>query len=352
MTYVYSKQIDPSTYETHGLCENIPLRAHQDTISEDIGAIRAQEDWRRHVDPCLGQVKGSLGPVYSILSVMFPETKPDRMEILAYFHEYIAMHDDVAELGDKAGHNDEARDLCSKLSSAGPSPSLKSKDQGRKYLLSRILREMLSLDPGPASTAIGLWAEWFEQGAGRRNRIRFASLDEYLEYRMLDIGEHLLMGILVFAMGLTIPGHELQLAAKLCRPVWAVLGLTNDIFSYNKEKEFAAQRGEKSFFNSICVVMEQFSISRDEAEQMCRDLIKERVSDFLTAARNTLRRDDVSNDFKILIDAAKFMISGNLVWSMTVPRYNSTVSFSPRQLDWMLNGTPSLIRGGLIRGEV
>lgn len=101
MEYRYSTIVDPSTYETEGLCDDVPLRIHQTQETEDLGAIRAQEDWRKHVAPH-GFVRASLGPEYNFLSVAFPEVLPDRMGVLAYFDEFIFLHDDVVEAVDKA----------------------------------------------------------------------------------------------------------------------------------------------------------------------------------------------------------------------------------------------------------
>jgi hypothetical protein len=103
MEYQYSTIINTShdEKEVDILCGGIPLRVHRDQQIEDLGAIRAQEDWRQHVAP-LGFKRGSLGPEYNFLSVAFPETLPDRMEVLAYFDEFIFLHDDVVETVDKA----------------------------------------------------------------------------------------------------------------------------------------------------------------------------------------------------------------------------------------------------------
>jgi hypothetical protein len=101
MEYRNSTIVDPSTYETEGLCEGILLRVFQNQEVEDFGVIRAQEDWRKHVAP-LGFKRGSLGPQWNFLSVAFPETLPERMEVLAYFDEFIFLHDDVVEAVNKA----------------------------------------------------------------------------------------------------------------------------------------------------------------------------------------------------------------------------------------------------------
>jgi hypothetical protein len=98
MEYQHSSIVDHSTYETAGLCEGVPLRLHKTQQTEDLGAIRAQWDWRTHVSPTLSKrYCGSLGPEYNFLSVAFPETVPERMELLAYFDEFIFLHDDVVE---------------------------------------------------------------------------------------------------------------------------------------------------------------------------------------------------------------------------------------------------------------
>lgn len=57
MEYKHSVVVDPSTYKTEGLCDGIPLRMHAHSDLENIGIIRAQEDWSRlakNVDNCRG----------------------------------------------------------------------------------------------------------------------------------------------------------------------------------------------------------------------------------------------------------------------------------------------------------
>ena len=56
-------------------------------------------------------------------------------------------------------------------------------------MISKVTKKMLATDPGPAAAALALWAEWFDKGAGRLNHSQFDTLDEYLEYRILDVGK-------------------------------------------------------------------------------------------------------------------------------------------------------------------
>ena len=68
LDYKFSDVVDPSTYETHGLCDGIPLRCHHNPEYEEIETLRCQEDWRRWVGP-LGFYKGGLGPRWNSAAV-------------------------------------------------------------------------------------------------------------------------------------------------------------------------------------------------------------------------------------------------------------------------------------------
>ena len=92
MQYKYSSVEDPSTYDTEGLCEGIPVRRHVAADLEEVGTFRAQEDWRQHVGP-MGDYKGGLGPRYSFMTVSVPECLPDRLEVISYANELAFLHD-------------------------------------------------------------------------------------------------------------------------------------------------------------------------------------------------------------------------------------------------------------------
>jgi hypothetical protein len=92
MEYKYSTVVDPSTYETEGLCDGIPLRVHRYPDLEDVGTFRAQEDWSKYVNPVKGY-RGGLGPSYSFMGVSVPECLPDRLEIISYANEFAFLHD-------------------------------------------------------------------------------------------------------------------------------------------------------------------------------------------------------------------------------------------------------------------
>jgi hypothetical protein len=56
-------------------------------------------------------------------------------------------------------------------------------------MVSKVAQKMLSIDSPSAIAALALWTEWFDKGAGRRNHTQFDTLEDYLEYRILDVGK-------------------------------------------------------------------------------------------------------------------------------------------------------------------
>lgn len=92
MEFIYSFEIDPDAYETHGLADGVPLRMHKDTNSEFQGIARAQKDWSNHVSPIEGY-NGGIGDPYSFISVTVPECLPDRLEIISYANEFAFLYD-------------------------------------------------------------------------------------------------------------------------------------------------------------------------------------------------------------------------------------------------------------------
>ena len=89
----YSTIIDSSAYDKYGLCDGIDLRRHVAGDLEEVGAFRAQEDWRRLVGPLEKPFRGGLGPDLSFITGAVPACLPERMEITSYALEFGFIHD-------------------------------------------------------------------------------------------------------------------------------------------------------------------------------------------------------------------------------------------------------------------
>ena len=97
MEHNFSRLVDPSSYDSQGLCEGIPLRVHRQPNLELKGTVRLRTDWIRYVgDPPLTYT--NIGPTYNWTSVAIPECQSDRLEILSYGVELAFLQDDLRDM--------------------------------------------------------------------------------------------------------------------------------------------------------------------------------------------------------------------------------------------------------------
>lgn len=122
-------------------------------------------------------------------------------------------------------------------------------------------------------------------------------------------------------MGLTIPDEEYDLCMSLARPGYVALGLTNDLYSWEKERKAAQDMGQDYVFNAIWVIMKESAIGEEEAKEVCRREIMQSIGRFRGIVAKT--RDDLSlsRDLRVYIEAVMWSYIGNLVWSIYCPRY-------------------------------
>ena len=64
-----------------------------------------------------------------------------------------------------------------------------TKRMGKKRIQSKLLQEMIAIDRECALVTMKAWARFLEVGSSRQHDTRFTSLDRYLPYRIMDVGE-------------------------------------------------------------------------------------------------------------------------------------------------------------------
>nr|POE90124.1 fusicoccadiene synthase [Quercus suber] len=301
-----SELVEPTTYETHGLCEGIPLRSHKDSLAEIRGAIRCQRDWSKLVCP-VRNYKGTIGTPFSFVRVTIPETLPGRLELCSYANEYAFLYDG-----------------SDKVSSG--------KLQGAKQIQGNILTEMIAIDRERAITTMKLWQQYVRTVSSRQRSQPFNDLKEYLPYRISDAGELFWFGLVTFAMGLTIPEHEFSLSKSLSFASWSALALTNDLYSWEKERKEASRKGETHVMNAIWVLMVEHDILELEAKERYRSIIRQNVADAIRISNETNENTMLSISLRRYIQAILFSISGNLVWSIYCPRYHPDIEYNQEVL--------------------
>ena len=145
-------------------------------------------------------------------------------------------------------------------------------------------------------------------------------------------------------MALTIPEREMDLCTRFVQPVFAALALTNDLFSWEKERDAADRQGLSHVINAIWVLMREHSIDESNAKNLCREKIKESVAEYVRIVEATSQNLEISLDLRKYIEALQYSHSGNLVWSMHCPRYHAEASYSDVQLSMMEQGATETLK--------
>ncbi|KAF5591144.1 terpene synthase [Fusarium subglutinans] len=301
MDFFYSDEIDASRYETYDLDHGIPLRMHRDSAIEVKGALRARKDWTRYVRPVHGY-KGGLADPFGFISVTIPEYRPERLEIVSYANEFAFLYDDDMEtLELKIPTNDLDSFLQPFVT---PALEADARSRPEKRLQAQIFSEMMAIDHQRAITTMKAWAS-FVQLASRTRMTPFETLEEYIPTRVIDAGELIWFGSLTFGMGLTIPDEEYDLCMSLAKPGYAALGLTNDLYSWEKERKAAQDIGQDYVFNAIWVIMRESAIGEEEAKEVCRREIAQNIGLFRDIVARTKSDLSVSRDLRVYIEAVR-----------------------------------------------
>ncbi|KAI0160238.1 geranylgeranyl pyrophosphate synthase [Xylariaceae sp. FL1272] len=333
MEYKYSTIVDPSTYETEGLCDGIDLRRHIAADMEEIGTLRAQEDWRKMVGPVARPYKGGLNSNYSFMTVSVPECLPERLEIISYANEFAFLHDDVIEVASKEvrdSSNDEMLDAFEEGAKTGVIEDAGA--SGKRKIAAQILREMMAIDQEKAMVAIKSWATFVEHASGRQHHEHFDTLEQYIPYRCLDVGYMFWHGLVTFGCAITIPDEEADETRELLTSALIAASLGNDLYSYEKEYEDTMRAGLPDVVNAIWVIMGEHKCTEAEAKEICKERIRVENAKYVKVVEETRKRTDLCDDVKRYIEVMQYSLSGNLVWSIQCPRYNKGVEFSELQM--------------------
>lgn len=69
------------------------------------------------------------------------------------------------------------------------SGKIASPEGGLKQVQSMLWEEMRQIDEPRAQTAMKAWIEFLQESAGREHEVAHSTLESFLPYRILDVGE-------------------------------------------------------------------------------------------------------------------------------------------------------------------
>ncbi|KAJ4352421.1 uncharacterized protein N0V89_007769 [Didymosphaeria variabile] len=319
MKYQYSHLIDPSSYDNQCLCNDIPLRCHRNSDIEESGLMRLRNDWQKHIGPLPLSTYGGQGPQYNFTAVTIPECLTERLEIVAYVMEFAFLHDDLVDQAEASEGLGLFEKMMKDIKAGVQSSDRRQSSSGEGRILGNILEEMMAVD----SLRAKQFLEYWRRGVSLpRDQTRFESLDDYLDFRLVDSG-----------------AFEIDECSRLTRPAWAAAFLTNDVQSWEKECEEYKNQTKLNhtadtphMVNGVWILMRQYSIGVQEAIDRVHQKVKVFVAEFVDTVSTLDGRKDLSEDSRSFVEAAQYMVSGNLIWGMSSPRYRSDRTLNGLQM--------------------
>ncbi|KAK4496573.1 hypothetical protein PRZ48_012553 [Zasmidium cellare] len=127
-------------------------------------------------------------------------------------------------------------------------------------------------------------------------------------------------GLAVLGMALTIPDADQEAGRTLSRPVWASAALTNDVQSFEKKKRQMQAQAEADMVNAVWVVKKLESID-EEAKARVLHRADEFADEYVETLKVINTNVTLSRGSRVYLEAMQYMISGDLVWGWSAPRY-------------------------------
>lgn len=306
-----SYKLNIQHHDTQGLAQDFQLRRHKHEHLADEGCREARRDWLTHIGPI--HVAGCVNPWSgNFAAVTLPTCRPERLKIIAYIFEYAFLHDQVMESATKASEQDG--DFASR------SFVQEKAKKGSKIMQEKMVKELMRLDPKCASVCVQAWKEMVDTTSKRDKSVMFRSINEYLEYRMVDTGAPFVDKHMCFGMGIVLDEEELKEVREIARAAYAALGLCNDIFSFDIEFEDFQRTKKEAMTNIVWLFMRWHNLGVEEARKLATVEARMHELKFLRLWKEV--EDTLSPKLERYVQGLAYQIAGNAAWSTDNPRYH------------------------------
>ncbi|KAK5084535.1 hypothetical protein LTR05_005613 [Lithohypha guttulata] len=314
-----SYAVDIQHHDTEGLAHGFQLRRHNNESEADEGSREARTDWVDNVGPI--DVAGCCNP-YSghFAALTLPTCLPERLRIISYIFEYAFLHDGVMESATKAIEQQQQQQATDNdFATRSFDPATKAK-AGSKKMQAKMVQGLTAIDPACAQVCIEAWKEMVNTTSRRDKDKPFTSMDEYLEYRIIDTGAPFVDKHMCFGMGIILDDNEIEQVREIAHAAYAALGLCNDYFSFDVEYNDFKRSNKKAMTNIVWLFMHWHGVDITEAKRLARTETRLYELKFLRLQQEA--DHTLSLKLRHYVQGLAYQIAGNAAWSTDNPRYH------------------------------
>ncbi|KAJ6780124.1 hypothetical protein PWT90_03837 [Aphanocladium album] len=238
---------------------------------------------------------------------------PERLPLLASIIEVMWIHDDVTEELDHSSACQQHQ-LLAEVLRVDIDPLKYKPANVRQQTLARLLQAAIALDNDKASSMVETLRNYLATFDNRDDD--FDSMSEYMPYRISNCGYWISSYFIRWGMGMTLTTAEYESIRDYDIAMGNVLGLTNDYFSWNVEKDQPTDR----IRNGVRVLSREHNVPPDAAKKMLLGSIIEEEERAATIKKRRIMQP-VSESVAMYFDAIELYVGGSCYWHATAPRY-------------------------------
>ncbi|GFF64236.1 ophiobolin F synthase [Aspergillus lentulus] len=281
----------------------------------------------------IGKVVGGMNAhTADFTALCAPEALPERIGLCSYFIEYAFVHDDVSvdavQDGPSYRLSQDKDGILPKALGSKRLEDLQNIAEGglkRKQSRAKIWSVLNEIDQDYLGRCQRTFKQWYQTGQQIRDKM-FASLEDYLAVRALDCGANWVVRMMGWASGVELSSEEEVETGPVTYLAFVVLGVTNDLWSWEKEKRVTRQSGDTlPLINAVQMVMQMQDTAEESAKQIVRGLIREHEEQYCLLRDEYLRRPSTSLSVKKWFQVLELSMAGNALWSIHALRYHLDV---------------------------
>ncbi|KAH8846756.1 hypothetical protein MCOR07_007929 [Pyricularia oryzae] len=323
--YPYSIPVDREEVTRSGALTTLPVRIHRHNHLADAGALCLVNDWRHTMkDGQETRSNGSPCVVGNWASFIWPESDPERLGLLTYLLDVGCFHDDACEEMTMASAHEEHLDLAGAMDVEDKRMLSKdSRSLRTKQLVSKAVLECIKIDRQGAMRMLEAYRKKWLRIMETYNTDEIDGIDDYFLARANNGGMGAYYAMLEFSLGISVSDDEYATMAEPITHVERCMLLTNDYWSWPRERDQAEHQESGKVFNVVWFLMRKEQCSEADAMDRVRELIhaEERA---WTAAKERLydQCPKLRPDLVRLLESLETALAGNDYWSSRCYRHH------------------------------
>ncbi|KAJ7280280.1 isoprenoid synthase domain-containing protein [Mycena rebaudengoi] len=264
----------------------------------------------------------SSGPYGDACAISYPEGDIERVKLSAALIELLWIYDgkhsallnlDVIETLSHDAASREHGAAVTSLPEIGTTDN--APDAGSmSSIFSYIGTRMHTLDPVGAPYVWNILKQFLCEYDSKSSPM-FDTWEECLPFRVLNVAFRLLDALVQWTLGVYLTPEESEICSAFYASAGRAVALTNDYFSWSKEKRFPSNRG----CSTVPVVRKQYRMSERDALLFVKGLAVDAEETTMKLA-GPLK--ELSFNVKRYVQGVEYLLSGNCFWSATAPRYD------------------------------